>query len=788
MPRLIVHHGASILAALVAVVGGSAAEVEADGVRFFETKIRPVLARHCYKCHSADAKKVRGGLRLDSRAAMRRGGESGPAVVPSKVDRSWLIDALRRETFEMPPDEELPAAVIADFVKWIEMGAPDPRGGDAARPPSPIDLEVGRKFWSFQPPRKWPAPEVQNVDWPFGDIDRYVLARLEAAGLSPAGDADRRTLIRRVYFDLIGMPPSPEQVQAFLDDRSPEAHDNVIDQLLASEYFGERWGRHWLDVVRYADSSGGGRTRVFEDAWRYRDYVIRAFSDDMPYDQFLAEQVAGDLLPFDTPGKRRRQLTATGFLVLGPTNYELQDKPLLRMEVVDEQIDVIGRAMLGMTIGCARCHNHKFDPIPTTDYYALAGIFRSTKTLIHANVSDFVERSLPRDEAQQEVIEQHRRAVQELEAKLELAQAGSNGPTAPAAAEVRLGQLKADLKALKSRTPAVAKVMSVEEEQQPADYHVCIGGDIRRAGPKVPRGFLSVATTGGPPEIAPGQSGRRELAQWLGSPDNPLTARVMANRIWHHLFGSGLVRTTDNFGTMGEAPSHPRLLDYLAVELVDSGWSIKTTIRQIMRSRSYQMSGAHNASAAKVDPENRLLWHKSRRRLDAEALRDAILAVSGRLDLTVGGTAMRPGTKSEFDYPFSSVRRSVYVPVFRNTLHGLFAVFDVADPNLVSGHRTTSTLPTQALYMMNSPLVMDQAQHAAESLLAVANLVEATRVELAFERFLGRPPSDAERQLTRRYLKDFDGTGEADPAERRLLAWTGVCQSLLACVDFRYVR
>ncbi|MGH7128713.1 MAG: DUF1549 domain-containing protein, partial [Planctomycetaceae bacterium] len=438
-----------------------AAEPDAAGVAFFETKIRPVLAASCYECHSAKAKIVRGGLLLDTRDGLRTGGESGPAVVPGKPEDSLLLSALKHESFEMPPDGKLSDRVIADVAEWIRLGAPDPRDGQAAATRQTIEVKKGRTFWSFQPLVQPPVPEQAQEQWCRSPIDRFVLARLAAEGIAPVGDADRVTLIRRLYFDLIGLPPTPDEIEAFLADDAPDAVARLVDRLLASPRFGERWGRHWLDVARFAESSGGGRTLLFPNAWRYRDYVIESFNRDKPFDEFAREQIAGDLLLIERlkdqgrmkaddgrkqsvhpsafslqPLQRQRErLIALGFLVLGPTNYELQDKELLRMEVVDEQIDTIGKAFLGMTIGCARCHDHKFDPISHRDYHALAGIFRSTKTLTPGNVSGWVDVELPiLDPAQRNALAEHRTQLAAVQSDLtetqeELKRLGASQPT-----------------------------------------------------------------------------------------------------------------------------------------------------------------------------------------------------------------------------------------------------------------------------------------------------------------------------------------------------------------------
>ena len=936
------------LPVMIAILGGSLVADDQQKLNFFENKIRPVLVEHCYECHAAHSKQLRGGLRLDDRESARRGGDSGPAVVPGDLNESLLLSALEYESFEMPPRGKLPQSVIDDFRTWIETGAIDPREPvEAAGTPSRtmgIDLEAGRQHWAFKPARRYDVPHPNDIAWCDGDIDRFLLAEIEAADLVPAPDADRQTLIRRAYFDLIGLPPSPEQIAAFVDDplSTLDAFATVVDELLNSPHFGERWGRHWLDVARFAESTGGGRSLLYKHSWLYRDYVIEAFNSDKPFDQFIIEQIAGDLLPVDDYRSGQQQLTATAFLALGPTNYELQDKEQLRMDVIDEQIDTMGRAFLGMTLGCARCHDHKFDPIPTTDYYALAGIFRSTKTMEHSNVSNWLTRELPVDDAWQQRLDDHKTALTSLRAELDDRQSQANNirkqlpltmlddvdaeviagswstssgvqkfvgeaysygggpgyemryrlplkspgtydvrvsysphenrsPNAPftvahkeGETEIRidqrmkppidelyasLGQFAFDdaavitvstagaegmvvadavelvpveldtndedggsaaeqfaqlttqletltsvISNLKSQIEETEKqapprppetvVVTEEDTSEVGDYHVCIRGNAKNLGPEVPRGFLSVASNESGLHVPDEASGRLELARWIASEQNPLTARVAVNRIWKHLFGAGLVSTVDNFGVVGERPSHPELLDTLAVTFVENNWSVKSLIREIMLSRAYRLSSVHTQEAKAVDPENRLLSHQRRRRLEAEAIYDAILSISGQLDTTLGGDTVRADTKSEYGYEFDVGRRAVYLPVFRNQLPDLFTAFDFPDPNLSTGKRNVSTLSTQALLLMNSPFVADQARLAAQRLLADETIDNNARLNLLYHRALGRQPTAEEAEIAQSFLAsddDIDGKLSLD-------RWTSLCQAVIASLDFRYVE
>lgn len=792
-----------VVALLVTLSVFSAGQVDRERTKFFEKKVRPLLVARCYECHSPDAKKVGGRLLLSSREGWEQGGERGLAIVAGEPERSLVIRAVRYEDkdLRMPPSGKLNAAEIATLVAWVKMGAPDPRSENAvARERRSIAVDRGRDFWAFEPPRRPAVPAVDDTSWPRTEIDRFLLARLESNGLKPVADADRRTVFRRAYFDLIGMPPRPDEVKAFVRDPAPDAFSKVVDRLLGSPHFGERWGRHWLDVARFAESSGGGRSLVFKNAWRYRDYVIDSFNNDKPFDRFVTEQIAGDLLPSANTEQRDEQVIATAYLVLGSINYELQDKELLRLEVVDEQIDTLGRTFLGLGLGCARCHDHKFDPIPTTDYYALAGILRSTRAVMHDDsVSTVVEQLLTTSSEHRSALDRHASAREKLNEEIQQAEnkvkeleeeAGRAVSDTVASARSRVESLEGKLKALEKTAPAPAPTaMSVMDEENPEDSHVYIRGEARNLGPRVPRGFLTVLSRdglGARPRIAPGTSGRLELASWLTSPSNPLTARVLVNRIWHHLVGAGLVRTTDDFGTMGERPSHPQLLDYLAIRFVEDGWSVKRAIRQILLSRVYQLSTRGHVAS---DPENRLVYRANRKRLEAECLRDSMLAISGQLDLTAGGLTIRKLTQYDVRYTFNTRRRSVYVPVFRNSLLELFRAFDFANPNLAVGQRNVSTLPTQALYFMNSPFVLQQSRHAAERFLAGARQDALGRIDQAYGLVLGRPPTKAERAMSLAYIRSFGlETKDSANTDGGLEAWASLFHALFASLDFRYVN
>ncbi|MBK8092837.1 MAG: DUF1553 domain-containing protein [Verrucomicrobiaceae bacterium] len=859
---------------------------QAADMTHFEQRIRPLLIENCIDCHGPE--KQKGGLRLDARSGWQTGGDSGPAITPGKLDAShlWRAISYTDRDLKMPPKRKLKESEIADLRLWIESGAPDPREEQNPRMAKTSSKRADATFWSFQPPQAHQPPAVKNNAWPANSIDHFILAKLEQNGLSPAPDADAHTLQRRISFDLTGLPPDPTTQAA--DMQNLEAY---VDRLLASDAFAERWASHWLDITRFAESSGGGRSLPFKDAWRFRDYILDSLRTNVPVDRMITEMLAGDLLPHENAAQRRRQLTATGFLALGPTNYEEQDKGMLRMDIIDEQLDTLGRAFMGMTIGCARCHDHKFDPISARDYYALAGILRSTRTLKNYtdNVAHWIDTPLPLDGAAESAMQKHERRVEGFKTEIDLIKdqlrdAGSEDlrrrknispsdlpgividdsaaqkvgawkssthfgpfigegystdenegkgektitftPKLPKAGryEVRVafsagpnraesatatilhadgedlktfklatgnlrglqfaslgtfrfeangqgfvlitnaasqgyvtvdavqflpaesaaeepvvkkdseaeGQLKArlatlekQLKALEKAQPPRSEAMSVAEDEKPEDAKIHIRGSTRNLGAVVPRGFILAALRPGAPSVPATSSGRLEMARWMTSRDHPLTARVMVNRVWHWLFGVGIVRTTDNFGSTGELPSHPELLDHLALQFIADGWDLKHLIKSMVLSRSYRQ--ASSGKVLPTDPDNRLLARMNRKRLDAECIRDAMLSAAGTLEQRFGGPGIGDAKavdsndqkvqNLEYGYAFNDTRRSVYSAAFRNVRHPLFEVFDFADINQPIGQRGTSTVATQALFMMNSPKVIEQARAAADALL-----------------------------------------------------------------------
>ncbi len=791
--------------ALVLLAGAPPGPAD-PGIEFFEKRIRPALAGHCFRCHSEDARregKLKGGLLLDSRAGWTRGGQSGPPIVPGRPDESLLVAAIRHESLEMPPGRKLPDAVIADFVRWIEMGAPDPRDGDAAR--TGVDSAGAPARWTFRPPRRSAPPAVHDAAWPKGDIDRFLLARLEEKGLRPAADAPPRALLRRLAFDLAGLPPGPEEGDRFADTWAADpdrAAAGAVDRLLASPRFGERWGRHWLDVARYAESDGGEPNRVYREAWRYRDYVIDAFNRDKPYDRFLIEQLAGDLLDARTEAQFNELAVATGFLAVGQKNMMLEGEEF-RMDVVAEQIDVIGRGLMGLTLGCARCHDHKFDPVPMTDYYALAGILRSTRTCFDGGARDHETRfktllPLGRDgDARVGALAPHALALDRLRNTVErhreelaaLLKGRIVRPEERASLQSALARAEADLKALQAKLPAVPDmVMGTRDEPRPADIQLCIRGEVSIRGARVARGFLRAVAIDPPAAIPPRQSGRLQLALWLTHRDHPLTARVMVNRVWLWLMGRGLTPDVDDLGAAGGPSSHPELLDHLAAEFAEDGWSVKRLIRRIVLSRAYRLSSAFDAESHRRDPGNVLRWRMDRRRLDAEAARDAVLAVSGRLDLSrpLHGSDATLTDRLALRVPLESQRRSVYLPILRGRLPDELALFDFPDPSHSAGRREVTTATPQALFLMNSPFMIEESRHAARRLLAENGMDDAARVRRAWRLILLREPDAAEAAGARAYLEGE--LGEAPSEDVRVRAWGALCQALLAGGEFRILE
>jgi hypothetical protein len=926
----------AFVAECLLLAGVAPALGQPSGIEYFETKVRPIFIAKCHACHSLSSRMA--GLDLSSAAGFQKGADSGAMVNGSDVSGSRLMRAISYEnTIKMPPMGRLKDDEVAAIREWVRMGTPWPAGkaGDAgnAAPVKPrINLAEQRKFWSFQPVRKPAAPEVRDSEWRLNPIDAFLFARLEQVHLKPARPADKVTLLRRATYDLTGLPPTQSEIADFLNDSSAEAFARVVDRLLVSPRYGERWGRHWLDVARYADSTGVDEDHYYPYAWRYRDYVIEAFNQDARYDEFVREQIAGDMLPAARPNDLNvKGLIATGFLALGPKLIAEQDKVKMFYDIVDEQIDVVSRGILGLTIACARCHDHKFDPISTKDYYSLASIFASSKQLanVEAHISELHFAPLvPKDKAdryeahqakikekQSEINnlvadeEAHYRAalapqlagymlaarrvyddrvsaaeaaaerhldaavlerwvnylkpVRERRVHLEAwyqapaetreqvaagyqarfietaavrqeamtkwrhesraaKAAGQEVPTAPkfpvgedrfftdvtakhgpfalpekhreesmrAQGRTRLAALEAELNALKTSSPPEPPLACALTEGKITEQRVFVRGNPENRGDLVTKRFPVVLSSSHEPAITQG-SGRRELADWLANPANPLTARVMVNRIWQWHFGEGFVRTPSNFGKTGLRPTHPELLDYLAATFVERGWSIKSMHRLLMLSKAYQMSSTASPEARERDADNSLWSRFPRRRLEVEEIRDSLLALDGSLDLTMGGALQtfkigKTGTdRMSFD-PDKSNRRTVYLPLRRSNLPAILTLFDFGDATTSAEERAQTNVAPQALYMMNSDFVTRQAQGLARNLLAESALDDAGRVQKAYYRVIGRPAEETEINEAVEYIQQFPV--EPGNGPERLLPWTTFCRALVGSNEFLYIR
>lgn len=826
--------------------------IRAEDVDFFEKRVRPLLVAHCLECHSQGDTPAEGGLRLDSRTGWQAGGELGPPIVPGKPDESLLIEAVEQKSdrLQMPPDNRLSPQEIAILREWIARGAPDPReeatnsDGPVRPAKTAIDPVEGQKFWAYQPvhtsvPRtissagKHAADDaaVHRTETP---IDLHLMEAWQRNQLQPIPRADRATLIRRVTLDLTGLPPTAAEVAAFINDPRDDAYHRLVDRLMASPRYGERWGRYWLDVARYADSNGLDENIAHGNAWRYRDYVIASWNQDKPFDQFATEQLAGDLMtqPKDESEQHERMI-ATGFLVLGPKVLAEVDETKMEMDIIDEQVETTGRVFLGLTLGCARCHDHKFDPLSTRDYYALAGIFKSTRTMEHfKKIARWNEVAIasPAEKAAHEAItaklaEQEanlKQATAELQtlATTTASAGGSSGEAVDSRAhlEQRVAQLKQDVAATKASLFELPTAMAVADQAQPVQLAVHIRGSHLTLGDRVDRRVPEVLQSESfpAPQMPDVSSGRLELAQWLVDPRHPLTARVFVNRLWRWHFGQGLVRSTDNFGQLGERPLHPKLLDWLASELIRNHWSVKHLQRQIVLSHVYQLQSsppkqAENSagdphgmawqSNEAIDPENENFWRAPMRRLEAESIRDALLAVSGSLDLKMGGSLLHVKNREFlFDHTskdntrYDAPVRSVYLPVIRNHLYDMFQLFDYVDDSVTNSDRATTTVAPQALFLMNGELAIEAAQQLARRLKSVEKDAEQ-RIANGYPMVYGRPATAHERQRDLAYLQRMRETlaqqassETSSPEDVDQMAWTLLCQIWLASNEFLYVR
>ncbi len=909
---------------------------------FFEKKIRPIFVESCQRCHNARAKVA--GLDLTTAESFQRGGDSGPIINREKPEESRLLKVISYEAeMKMPPTGRLKDHEIAALTEWVKMGAPWPGAIPAAvsesRPMNPAArtfTEEEKKFWSYQPVKDPAPPQVKNETRAQSSIDRFILRKLEEKGLRPAPPADKLTLLRRATFDLTGLPPTEVEMRDFLADESPEAFKKVVERLLGTPRYGERWGRHWLDVARYADSTGNDEDHRYPYAWKYRDYVIESFNNDLPYDQFVREQLAGDLLPAkDGAEVNRRGVIATGFLALGPKAIAQQDKKKMLYDVYDEQVDVTTRAFLGLTVSCARCHDHKFDPILTKDYYSLINIFGSTRSFSdpdsHVSVAlekplvpkvEFERYKAARKEHQakesrvriaiEEIVDEVKDgAVREHEARLadyflaarkvyqdsapldetarqadlneellkrwagflkpgsevrgylndwhkaapdKLAQTAQSyqerfrkrfsewkakigvwrpeyrkalaenkplpekpkfeagddrffydvyfegGPFAVSDKDQKrfspdqwsqLTALHQRQRELKKSAPVEPDMACAIEDGEQLAQKVFIRGDYNNPGEDAPKGFPAILSRYDTRPSFAG-SGRLQLAEWLTQPGHPLTARVMVNRIWQWHFGEGLVRTPDNYGRMGERPTHPELLDHLATQFVKNGWSIKTMHRMIMLSSAYQMSTVNPNISEDADPDNSLLTRFNRRRLSVEEMRDGLLAIDGSLDLTMGGTLQTGrGTDGENNQgrlslnPEKLKRRTVYLPLRRANLPTLLNLFDFGDATTASGKRQLTNVATQALFWLNSEFLNERAQSVAKSLLDGKEMSPSARVETAYSRILNRHPGKDEVDQALKYFEGFKQRFAGENADQK--AWQSMCRILMSSNDFVYV-
>ena len=748
-----------------------------EELNFFESKIRPLLVERCYGCHSSQG-TLMGGLRLDTKEGWLAGGSRGPAIIPGQPGQSLLIKAINYKdpNLTMPPQGILPLEEIALLEQWVGLGAPDPRTREEAEVPrtSSLDLEEGRKFWSFQPLAPSVLPPVKDRDWIRSPLDYFILARLENEHLTPVAPAGRRTWLRRVTFDLLGLPPTPAEVEAFLEDRSPSAYETVVDRLLASPHYGERWARYWLDVARYAEEQRVSNVKQFAlpFAYKYRDWVVAAFNQDLGYDQFIMQQIAGDLMPDLGP----EGWSAVGFLSLGPI-YQTdgggeESKLRHRYDTMDDKMDTLSRGVLGLTVSCARCHDHKFDPIPTQDYYSLAGVFFNTKYVPRRWTAPSEDSS--RYELLEALLKDKEKCVEEAKTKKIFFQ--DDEVDAMEKQQKVIDALSLDLEEFKKTLPPEPEHVHTLAESGSQDIPVAVRGDPVQPGEVVPRRFLQVLAGDQPPPFSQG-SGRMELARSVASPSNPLTARVMVNRIWQHHFGQGLVRTPSNFGSMGEPPTHPLLLDWLARRFIDSGWSMKRLHREILLSATYRMSSTFDRSNFEIDGENRLLWRMNPRRLDVEAWRDGLLAVAGEQDLQIGGPPVEDILNSR--------RRTLYAPIRRDSRFPsdeFLRLFDFPSAWLSSSQRTVTTVPQQQLFLMNSEFMVARARAFIKQLSRLED--DAERIERTFQLVFSRPPSEIEKTLALDFLKGDPGKNQP----RSLSRWEQYAQVLLGSNEFMHVR
>ncbi len=746
-------------------------------IEFFEKKVRPLLVDHCYSCHGP--KKAMAGLRLDTADGVKKGTDEGPVISPGNPEKSKLLASVKRSgDYPMPPTKSLPPEAVTVLAEWVKIGAPFPSGGTTTVDPS----ASAKNHWAYQPVKNPAVPKLEKQ--PTNPVDSFLLAKLSEKGQSFSTPADRRTLIRRAYFDLHGLPPTAEQIEKFVADPDPNAFAKLVEELLKSPHYGERWGRYWLDIARYSDTKGYvfNEDRNYPFAWTYRDYVIQSFNEDKPYNRFVVEQIAADRLDL---GNDKKPLAALGFLTLGRRFLNNTH------DIIDDRIDVVTRGLMGLTVQCARCHDHKFDPIPIADYYSLYGIFASTTEPKELPLIGEVERTPELIAYEKEQAKLDQAVVSERERRLGLKLDAVKAVTGfsptlrqpdrllDRADRDTLARLQKNADKFRAASNfAPPRAMVVSDSSNPFDPYVFLRGSQFNHGPRVPRQFLAIATVGDRKPFPKTTSGRLELANAIADPKNPLTARVLVNRVWAYHFGAGLVRTPSDFGVRSDPPTHPELLDWLATRFVEDGWSIKELHRRMMLSAAYQQSAEVRPDLAKVDPENRLLGRQNRRRLDFEALRDGMLAASGKLDTKIGGRPVEL-----FKAPFPN-RRTVYGHIDRQNLPGTFRAFDFASPDTHSPQRYQTTVPQQALFLMNSPFVAEQAKAvAARPEVAEAKDV-AGKATAIYRAVLGRNPTTEELSLASAFAEE---AMEAKPKPGQLSIAEQFAQVLLLSNEFAFV-
>ncbi len=762
----------------------------AEQIKFFETQVKPVLTANCFACHGAGA-NLSGGLQLNNRAALLKGGTSGPAVSLTKPEESLIVQAINYKGRQMPPTGKLSPDKIDILTKWVKMGLPWTPGQEAAPKasggivPPQVTAET-KKFWAFQPVRRPAVPTVKNSAWVRSPIDAFILAKLESKGLRPAPSASRAVLIRRAYYDLTGLPPTPEEVREFLADKSPNAWEKVVDRLLASPHYGERWGRHWLDLVRYAETNSFERDGAKPFVWRYRDYVLRALNADKPYDQFIREQLAGDELPNATT----ETLIATGYYRLGQWDDEPADPEQARYDELDDIVATTGQTFLGLTVNCARCHDHKLDPIPQKDYYSLISFFQGTTRYGQPVPENSLRPIAPEAERRKHDVEDraYRAKLDGVQAQMDAIVRTVVADFAPVEKEefrnetrrpailrkrvpAKLSQAQFDSymalarqhsELVKSPPASLEQALVITETGREAPpTHILLRGNPHVPGDEVQPAFLQILSPP-PPSITPPatttSSGRRlALANWIASTDNPLTARVIVNRLWQYHFGRGIVRSSSNFGKLGDRPTHPELLDWLASEFVKEGWSLKKMHKMLLLSNTWKMSSQSEAKALAQDPENNLFWRFDMRRLEAEEVRDSILAVNGTLNSKMFGPSIYPTMPKEVlagqsvpgagwlkSTPEEQARRSVYIHIKRSLALPILASFDAADTDTTCPVRFATTQPTQALGMINSTFTNEQARLFADLVQQTAGTDPTAEVKFALWRVMQREPTAKE--------------------------------------------